>query len=153
MPKILKIRTKKDIRNARKHFEKALRVISLAEAEAAARQVQREVRTSIRKGRSEWVELSSKYLSHKERKKLDLRIYISTKEFYKAIVVIKGKNGYYVGMKNGDHTKAKIPYGFLAAILEFGSDKRNIPARPLWRPIVRKKRKKHKVTKILKFFR
>lgn len=147
----IKIKSSNDITKATDHFNKVLYEVSMTEAELIAKQVRKEIRRDILRQRKKWKPLVSAYKKYKKQQGYDTRIYIMTKEFLNSIVVIKGKTGYYVGMKPGNHSKANIDYGLLAAILEFGSESRNIPARPLWRAAIRRKRKKHFINTKLRF--
>lgn len=103
-----------------------------------ARELRDELKAAIRNQEFDWEALSPSYLRKKEREGLDTRIYIARGDYLNAIVVrrkpVRGKVVYTVGVLPGRHYSG-LTYVVLARIHEFGSRKRNIPARPLWRPI------------------
>lgn len=110
---------------------------SVAIEEEAERYAQM-VRDAIYYQQYQWVPLSKRYLAWKKRVHRDERIYLATHEFVQSIQVIPSKEGesvgFVVGLPDKIHVDSGLPIRKLAAIHEFGSPKRNIPARPLWRP-------------------
>lgn len=103
-----------------------------------ARGLRDELRDAIRNQEFDWEALSPRYARKKEREGLDSRIYIARGDYLNAIVVrrkpVRGKVVFTVGVLPGQHYSG-LTYVVLARIHEFGSEKMNIPARPLWRPI------------------
>ncbi len=84
--------------------------------------------------------LSPAYLEQKRRQGLDTRILIATGDYVESITVTKEKirkrTVWRIGVpENKIHAPSGLPYKILARIHEFGSKKRNIPARPHWRPV------------------
>ena len=86
--------------------------------------------------RYNWKPLSENYLKKKRNDpELDERIYIATGFFLDHIDVWEDQDGVHVGFHPGViHEPSGLPLNVLARILEFGSAKVGIPARPLWRP-------------------
>jgi hypothetical protein len=131
----------------------------------SARRLCRDLKDAIYKQRFGHHALNAAYLASKKRAGLDTRILIATRDYVRSIHVVKGtpigqiskrnkKIGnvkkllqetgkdflgdnvaYIVTVPDGIHKPSGLPYAFLARILEFGSEKRNIPPRPHWLPI------------------
>lgn len=114
------------------------------------------VRQAIYHQQYRWKPLSQRYLKWKERKGRDTRIYLATHEYVQSIQVTPTPDdeevAFVVGLPDKIHVDSGLPLRKLAAIHEFGSRKRNIPARPLWRPTWERWRRevKAKVNKRLK---
>lgn len=83
-----------------------------------------------------WASLSAAYKKFKERKKLSNQILIATSTLMNSIThqIVDGGLGAFVGVlrtAKGRDGKQEV---MIAAVHEFGSGVRNIPARPLFRP-------------------
>lgn len=100
---------------------------------------------TIENQRYKWKPLKPDYLESKRRKGLDERIYVATGFFLEHIEMWEDKDGVHVGFRPGIiHEPSGLELNVLARILEFGSARRNIPARPLWRPafsVIRRRRR------------
>lgn len=114
--------------------------------ESTAKDLAQEVRDAIYTEKFPAPALSRKYLRWKIRKGLDPRKLIATKKYVRSIQFYKTDYGGYIGVKRGDHvtkyvrkdgtiTFKRIPYWKLQRIHEYGLG--NVPARPVWRPIMR----------------
>jgi len=87
--------------------------------------------------RYKWKPLSFDYKRRKWLQGLDERIYIATGFFVDSITIWEDKSGVHVGFLPGlVHEPSGLQIEVLARILEFGSAKAQIPARPLWRPAI-----------------
>lgn len=86
--------------------------------------------------------LSPKYLEWKKRNGLDQRILIAEGHYVSEIKARRknkeGEKVIEVGLPDAMHPTANMPYKQLARIHEYGSAKRNIPARPHWGPMTAK---------------
>ena len=83
--------------------------------------------------------LSPTYLKHKARQGLDTRILIAKMDYLKSIrVQRKDKNTFITGVPRKAIHYSGLTYEQLAAIHEYGSPARNIPARPHWRHTIKK---------------
>lgn len=79
--------------------------------------------------------LSDRYIAFKAKRGLDSRVYVSTGAFKGHILrkTLSHKRA-KVYVRDGAKTAKGISYSLVAAVLENGSQVRNIPARPLWSP-------------------
>jgi len=91
-----------------------------------------------------WVPLTKRYAKRKKRDGKDQRILIRDKKYIKGIRVRHpSKLAWVVDLPAKIHpgTVSKnskgISYRLLGMVHEYGSRKRNIPARPHWRPVTR----------------
>jgi hypothetical protein len=138
--------------------------ISKMECYNAARRMSRDLKLAIRKQKFQHIPLTQKYAEWKEKEGLDKRILIATGDYVKSIHVQRSSTGrdlgklvaaskrgkkiskeegkdkdkcvaYTVTVPDGIHKPSGLPYSVLAKIHEFGSKKRNIPARPHWGPV------------------
>lgn len=83
-----------------------------------------------------WVPLNQKYRDSKERQGFSTNILVKSSAYFQAITsYTQGKNA-YVGVKKIARDKDGNEIANIAAVHEFGSDKMNIPARPLWQPVL-----------------
>lgn len=149
-------KTKKEFKRARNWisiFEGQVVDIAEGETEKLARSYAHKVRTTIYRQSYAWKPLSERYLAYKKRKRLDQRILVATKTYVQSIQaqplvrgnrIIKWRVG--PGQMNEIHPPSGLRFKTLARILEFGSRRHNIPARPHWRPtwsaFIRSKEKK-----------
>lgn len=87
----------------------------------------------------DWKKLTDGYAKRKKRKGLDSRILVATKEYVnkgisKQVIKRGDFETIHVGPSKGTHKASGLPYIILAKVHEYGSEKVNIPARPLYRP-------------------
>ncbi len=102
------------------------------------------IKGHIRDQDIKWKTLSPKYLLQKERLNQEVPGYWNaTGELFERINVhFDKKYGYYVGGATGEkHEESGLELNKLISILEFGSYKAGIPARPLFRPSAKEFRK------------
>lgn len=110
---------------------------------AAAKQFRRIVRRHIRNNGSSlgWVPLKESYKKKKGRAGFPVnRIYYASGSYYNNIKVWSKDGQTFIGVKartKSLSTKSSLTLGQIARILEYGSDARGIPARPLWIPSFR----------------
>lgn len=101
---------------------------------ALAQDISKKAKEIIRKQEYDWEPLSEAYLEYKERKGLDERTLIATKDYVNNGIGWWEKDGYiFVGPKEGIHKPSGVPYKLLAKWFEYGTWKMH--ARPLWRPL------------------
>ena len=81
-----------------------------------------------------WKALNKDYKDHKKRKGLSTNILVSSSAYFQAITSFTKGKRVNVGVKKAARDKEGNEIANIAAIHEFGSSKRNIPARPLWQP-------------------
>ena len=118
-------------------FKKDALMLANRDTRKFAKALSAEAKEIIRTQRYKWHPLSEAYLEHKEREGLDLRIYMATKDYVNKGIGWWEKNGFiFVGPKPGIHKPSGLTYVYLSRILEHGSLKVGIPARPLWRPLL-----------------
>lgn len=101
------------------------------------------IRDQIGFGSSEypWPKLSDAYAAYKKRKKgLSNKTLIATSSMFQSITSIAAYPTVWVGVKRGKLDvgpggKGKEDVANIAAVMEWGSKKRDIPARPFLRPV------------------
>lgn len=89
-----------------------------------------------------WVALSKNYQLQKFKKGLSDKILVATSSYMQAITSYTEKGLGWVGVKKGVYSKDSDGKNIeelanIALTLEYGSKKRNVKARPLWRPTLR----------------
>ena len=84
-----------------------------------------------------WAPLSADYLDWKKRKNLSDNILTATSTYFQSITSWVDGQVVYVGVKRTAKDANGNDIANIAAIHEFGSAKRNIPARPLWRIVLK----------------
>lgn len=82
-----------------------------------------------------WKELSEDYLKYKKRKKLSKKILVATSSMVQSITSIAMYPKVFIGVKRGAKNKEGDDLTNIAATMEYGSEKRSIPARPFLQPI------------------
>lgn len=81
-----------------------------------------------------WKQLNQKYKAYKAKKGLSTNILVSSSAYFQAITSYTVGKQVNVGVKKVARDKEGNEIANIAAVHEFGSTKRNIPARPLWKP-------------------
>ena len=81
-----------------------------------------------------WKPLSAKTIMIKSDKGLSENILVATSSYFRSITGWVDGDTAYVGVKKGVREENGTEIEKVALVLEFGSDERNIPERPLWRP-------------------
>jgi hypothetical protein len=81
-----------------------------------------------------WEPLSASYQNNKVRKGLSNSVLIATQDFRNAITRIITSDTGFVGIPKGKRNREGEELEMIAAVHEFGSEKRNIPKRELWQP-------------------
>ena len=84
-----------------------------------------------------WKALNKDYKDQKKRKGLSTNILVSSSAYFQAITSFTKGKQVNVGVKKAARDKEGNEIANIAAIHEFGSSKRNIPARPLWQPTLK----------------
>lgn len=92
---------------------------------------------------SNWPPLSPLYKQQKAKRGLDPRTLIARMDYLRAIKVqhqkVKGGDDQYtVGLPQQAKHYSGLTYNQLAAVHEYGTKDRRIPARPHWRPTIHK---------------
>lgn len=125
-------------------FNKDVQVLANQTSRKFAQDAVASVKKAIRNQEFNWKPLSPAYKKFKERKALDERIYVATKEYLnKGIGWWESQGKVFAGPKNGIHKPSGLTYRQLSRIHEFGTW--TIPARPLWRPVLSKLLAKRKM--------
>lgn len=86
-----------------------------------------------------WKPLSKRYLGMKlksTKPKLSEKTLIATTAYEQAITTKKTDKGVFIGVLKGVKNENGQEIAKYAVINEFGSTARNIPARPLWQPVL-----------------
>lgn len=82
-----------------------------------------------------WEALSNEYRKAKQKEGFDGDIYKRTGRFIESIEGrLVDRESVFVGIKNGARSQDGEDLAMIAAVLEYGSRGKNIPARPLWEP-------------------
>jgi hypothetical protein len=84
-----------------------------------------------------WQRLSPKTLAAKVKKGGSNKILIDTSTYFQSITGWVHKDHALVGVKREARDKKGNVIANIARVHEFGSPKRNIPARPLWKPVMK----------------
>ncbi len=136
-----KIRTKVTIRkkelpsNFFSLFKNDVKILANEKTRKFAKDIAKEAKETIRKQKFNWKPLNKAYKRDKERKGLDQRVYMATKDYVNKGIGYWEKEGQiFVGPKQGTHKPSGFTYQHLSRIHEYGTD--TIPARPLWRPLL-----------------
>ena len=128
------------------NLEEAIAIGSLAGQWAAAKKIRELVRKKIREngGTTSWPAYSEKYLKYKRSKRGGKtgQMYRFNDNYYNNITTWRSGAKIHVGltpriavMQVDGQGRKNITLHQLAQILEYGSDERNIQARPLWGPV------------------
>ena len=83
-----------------------------------------------------WAPLSDAYLAYKKAQGLDTRTLLATKFYYDHIEAwSEGKDRHFVGVRDGVvHEPSGQSLAKIGLTHEYGT--KNVPARPLWRPVI-----------------
>tara|TARA_R110000850_G_scaffold101122_2_gene209301 strand:- start:888 stop:1364 length:477 start_codon:yes stop_codon:yes gene_type:complete len=81
-----------------------------------------------------WKALNKDYKDYKKSKGLSTNTLVATSAYFQAITSFSKGKQVNVGVKKVARDKEGNEIANIAAIHEFGSTKRGIPARPLWKP-------------------
>lgn len=85
----------------------------------------------------DWPPLSIGYYKYKEKHDLSLKMWEAT-GYLKEHIKIINKNSYLVvGFGNDTYPDSAVKLLLVAKVLEYGSDKVNVPPRPLFKPVYR----------------
>jgi len=124
-------------RNLKKDIPEELKVVS--------RQIGLEAEALVKKyivsqqgfsdSKYKWSKLSDAYVAYKKRKKLSNKTLIATSSMVQSITSVAMYPKVFIGVKRGTKNKDGDDLTNIAATMEFGSEKRNIPERPFLRPI------------------
>jgi len=95
-----------------------------------------------------WQPLKSETVERKERKGLSNKILIATSDYFQSITSFADSNQGFAGVRKRVKNRNGDPITTIAMAHEFGSTKNNIPARPLWRPTLRKTKRWMSRTKV-----
>ena len=83
-----------------------------------------------------WEELSPTTLANKIRKGFSDNILVATSDYFQSITSWSDDQYAYAGVKKRATNSEGVEIADIAATHEFGSRSGNIPARPLWRPVM-----------------
>ena len=81
-----------------------------------------------------WAALKAATVADKKRKGYSDKILVRTSDYFQAITSYTLKDHAYIGVLKVAKNKDGNVIANIAAVHEFGSPKRNIPERPLWKP-------------------
>lgn len=138
------------VNNAINNLSRDIQKINLIEMQRIGLQAEKKAVMHLRNQDLNWKPLSERYKKRKtgERsrtrkdggqgkrlKKLSDKILIATSSYLQAITSWATKDVAYVGVKRGVKNADGQEIGNIAKIHEYGSIARNIPARPLWKPV------------------
>lgn len=84
-----------------------------------------------------WEALKPETLKRKTKKGLSEKILIATSSYFQSITSWADSQTAYAGVKRTARNKEGQEIANIAKIHEYGSKVRNIPARPLWKPVFR----------------
>lgn len=84
---------------------------------------------------STWEKLNERYLKRKMQKGLSEKIYVATGSYKQAITSFVIDDTAYAGVRKTAKNSDGEPIADIVMTLEYGSEKRKIPARPLWLPV------------------
>lgn len=92
-----------------------------------------------------WVALNKQYLLLKFKRGLSEKIYVATSSYMQAVTSYAEKGMGWCGVKRGVYSRDSDGKNIeeianIALTLEYGSKKRNVKERPLWRPTLRELR-------------
>jgi len=87
--------------------------------------------------KSDWPKLSGTYINWKAQAGLDGRAMLATGDYVEHVEVTEDDEGYRVGLRPGRHKPSGLPIKVVARMLDRGSAKHKIPARPHWGPTVK----------------
>ena len=113
---------------------------SVSGQQSAAIELKRIVKRNIRNNGASlgWAPLADSYKKKKTVAGYPAnRIYYASGSYYRSIKIWTKDGRVYIGIKAGAKSlssKKKLTIGKIARILEYGSMRMNIPARPLWVP-------------------
>jgi hypothetical protein len=96
-----------------------------------------------------WKPLSQRYLARTLKFNKSEKTMISTEGYWHAITTKKTDKGVFIGVLKGEKNEDGNEIAKYAAINEFGSTARNIPARPLWQPVLSELREWIKTSKVI----
>lgn len=83
----------------------------------------------------EWAALDEKYLERKIARGGSEKTLIDTSTMFSAITsIVVGHYGVFAGVQRNVSYKDGEDVAYIAEVMEYGSEARNIPARPLWQP-------------------
>lgn len=94
----------------------------------------------IQSGDLGWHPLSQRYLNFKLANNRSEKILISSSTYIRAIQSTQLAKQIFIGIKKGVKHQEGGDLGEIASALEFGSVKRKLKARPLWRPTLKELR-------------
>lgn len=119
-----------------KVFLKSIRV-NLKETETLlpeefAKHAERKIKSTIYKQNFKIPALTPKYLRWKKEHGLSTRILIATGEYVRSITTKRIGKTWLVVVPPISHVDSDLMMNEIAEILEFGSPRKNIPARPVW---------------------
>lgn len=116
------------------------------EMQAALRQIGLEgegmLKKYIRNQEESWEKLNDKYLAFKIRKGLSNKTLIASSTMIQSISSYATYPKVFIGVKRGKKYKNEEDVANIAAVMEFGSIKKNIPERPFLRPVNEKLQEK-----------
>jgi len=110
------------------------------EGKKLAREFKNDLRTRIKlQAFTSWVPLSPEYKKRKEKLGLDPRTLMARGDYVNSIRIRRTtENTYVVDVPQTVKHYSGLTYKELAAVHEYGSKKAHIPARPHWRPTIRR---------------
>jgi len=89
----------------------------------------------IRDQKGNWQMPSALYLKYKQKKGLSNKTLMATTLMVQSITSVEAYPKVFIGVKRGVKNKEGVEVANIAAVMEFGSEKRNIPARPYMAPV------------------
>ena len=109
------------------------------EMEVALKQIGLEGEGELKKyivgQKGDWKELSEKYKKYKAKKGLSNKTLMASTTMLQSITSVAAYPKVFVGVKRGKKEKNGEDVANIAAVMEYGSDKINVPARPYLQPV------------------
>lgn len=126
--------------NLTKHMEEdVMRANRIALAQLAARAEAIAVK-HLRNQDLKWRPLDQRYLEYKTGKNLSDKILIATSTYFQSITSMVKGDVSFAGVTRKVKEQSGQFVADIARVHEYGSVKRNIPARPLWQPVYKEMR-------------
>lgn len=126
------------VRNLKSDITKELTIVLKQIGSQGEKRIKKYIRDQEGKaasGELKWEDLSKAYIAYKKRKGLSSKTLISSSSMWQSITSVAVYPKVYVGIKRGAKNKDGEDLVNIGAVMEFGSKKRDIPARPFVRPV------------------
>lgn len=121
------------------NLAKDIRDVQLEEMRQLGLEGEGRVKEHLQKQDLDWAPLQDATLKRKTspaqgKQRLSEKKLIATTTYFRNITSWASGSRVFIGVKRGVRNASGASVGMIARVHEFGSKKRNIPARPLWQP-------------------